>query len=103
MFYLVYEYTMMEFGDTRWTVLVQRVTSLLLQRLTCGTSVPRGSWPMLSSSTGYHGHGTAHTYPTGRFPTHPHIELFLEARGRIHGEFLLWRKYVQTDLWWDVS
>ena len=55
---------MLNFGDALWTVLVQRDTSLLLQRLTRGTSVTCGIWPTPSSTMGHHRHGTAPYVPT---------------------------------------
>ena len=62
---------MLELGDVCWTVLVQRATSLLLQWLTRGTSVPCGIWPNTSSVTGYHGHGTDLYLPSSYIPNKP--------------------------------
>ena len=62
---------MMEFGDARWTVLVQHVTPLLLQRPTRETSIPHGIWPIPSSDMGYPGHGTALYVPAWDIPNKP--------------------------------
>ena len=68
---------MLELGNVWWTVLSQRATPLLLQRLVRGTSVPREIWPKLSSYSGYLRHGTALYVPAWDIPNTPsHITLF---------------------------
>ena len=53
----------MELGDVCWTVLVQHDTSLLLQRLKCGTYFTRVILSKTRSAMGYHGHGMAMYIP----------------------------------------
>ena len=77
---------MLELGDARWTVIVQRATALLLQRLTRGTSVPSEKWPMQSSATRYHGNGTSLYVPTWNIPN---TTLY---------RMQIWNSW--EDLWW---
>ena len=59
---------MLDLGDAGWTVIAERATLLLLQTLLRGTYVPRGSWPKMSSATGYHEHETAPYVPAWDIP-----------------------------------
>ena len=63
--------------------------------------VEAGPWQALLR--GITGMGWHRTYLTGILSKHPCRELGFKAGGRICCEFLSWRKYELTDLWWGVS